>query len=244
MSVVRWWRSGAVRLRRRRQLLVFSAPVALLIVVMIAKVLSVMIVGSSAATAYAERDSGALRSAVGTLDLLNMVEPAKTSFAAGTLAVLDNRLADADRQFAESLSDTEPAESCPVRVNLELVRETLGDRAGAEFDTPTAITQYLSARGIVDQAPPGCFAGNADTDPQRQALRNDAVPRLDRKIDALRVAPPPPPPPPGAAAPPPPPPVTGAAPADPDPGLRLNPGAGAPLDRLQQILRDAAAQGS
>ena len=183
-----------------------------------------------------------MRTAVGSLTVLNVVEPEKAYFAAGSLAVLDNRIEEADRQFSESLARTEPAESCEVRVNLELVRETLGDRAAAAFDTRTAVAQYLSARTIVEQAPQGCFAGNSDPDPQRRVLRIDAVPRLNLKIDAAQVAPPPAPPPPGATASPPVPAQSGGTPAETDTLLRLEPGAGTPLDRLQQILRDAAAR--
>jgi hypothetical protein len=183
-----------------------------------------------------------LRTAVGPLTVLNILEPEKAYFAAGSLAVLDNRLEEADRRFSESLARTEPAETCAVRVNLVLVRETLGDRAASVFDSRTAVARYLSARDVVEQAPQGCFAGNSDPDPQRQVLRNDTVARLNLKIDAAQVAPPPPPPPPGATAPPPPQAPSGGTPADTDTLLRLNPSAGTPLDRLQQILRDAAAR--
>jgi len=159
------------RRRLRRRLLVFSAPVALLLVVVIVKSLSMVIAGDSAASAYAERDNGGLRQAVDSLTVLNVVEPEKAYFAAGALAVLDNRLEEADRQFSESLARTQPADSCAVRVNLQLVRETLGDRAAAVLDGRTAVAQYISARTVVEQAPPGCFAGNTDADPQRQVLR-------------------------------------------------------------------------
>ncbi len=177
--------------------------------------------------------------------MLNVVQPAKAHFAAGGLAVLENRLPEADRQFSESLNRTAPAESCPARVNLELIRETLGDRAAAVFDARSAVAQYLSARTIVEQAEPGCFAGNTDPNSQRQGLRNDALRRLDQKVAAVQIAPPPPAPPPGATAAPPPPPQQSGGPTNPETQLRLDPGAGTPLDRLQQILRDAAArQGS
>jgi hypothetical protein len=219
---------------------VFSAPVALLLVVAIVKSLSVVIAGDSAVTAYTERDNGALRRAVDSLTVLNVVEPAKAHFAAGGLAVLDNRLAEADRQFSESLSRTEPVEACAVRVNLELVRETRGDRAAAAFDAQTAVTRYLSARTTVEQAEPGCFAGNTDQNPQRRALRNDALLRLDQKIAAMQVAPPRPLPPPGAE-PVPSPSAQSGQPSDAETKLRLDPGAGTPLDRLQKILHDAAA---
>ncbi|CAN5555712.1 hypothetical protein BH09ACT7_BH09ACT7_44890 [soil metagenome] len=243
MTVVQWWRSGPTRLRWRRRLLLFSAPVALIVVVVIVKLISVVVAGGSASSAYADRDSGRLRSAAESLAVLNVVQPAKAYFAAGALAVLDNRLDDADHQFTESLARSDATESCPVRVNLALVRETLGDRAAAAFDGPTAVARYLSARTVVEQASQGCFAANTDPNPERRALRDDTLPRLDAKIAASQGAPPPPPPPPGAVAPPPPPPpaVSGATPEDSDPRLRLNPGVGPPQDRLQQILRDAAA---
>jgi len=241
VTVRQWWRSGPARLRLRRRLVVFSAPVALLLVVVVVKALSVVIAGDSATSAYNERDNGGLQNAVDTLSVLNVVEPAKAHFAAGGLAVLDNRLEEAARQFSESLARAEPAESCAARVNLELVRETLGDRAVAAFDARTAVAQYLSARTVVEQAQAGCFAGNTDSDPRRRALRNDTLPRLDSKIAAAQVAPPPPPPPPEATASPPPAQSEGTQ-TDTDTRLRLEPGAGTPLDRLQQILRDAAAR--
>ena len=144
--------------------------------------------------------------------------------------------------FSASLAETDPADSCPARVNLEFVRETAGDRAASALDGNAAVAHYRGAQDVVSQAPDGCFTGNADPDAQRRALREEAAARLDRKLAAAQVAPPPPPPPPvGAASPPPPPPAAGTAPADPDNRLRLDPGAGDPLDRLKQILQDAAA---
>jgi hypothetical protein len=229
--------------RLRRRLLVLSAPVALLLIVVIVKAVSMVVAGQIAASAYSERDRDALAGAVDALAVLNIAEPAKAPFAAGALAVLDNRIDEAERQFSTSLARTAPADSCPVRINLVLVRETLGDRASAALDGRAAIAHYRAARTVVEQAPPGCFAGNTDPDPQRNAVRAFALARLDAKI-AAQVAPPPaPPPPPPGAAPPPPATASGAGPSDPERRLRLNPGAGPPLDRLQQILRDAAQSG-
>jgi hypothetical protein len=234
--ILNWWRSGPARLRQRRRLLVFSAPVAVLLVVMIVKLLSVVIAGGSAASAFTERDDEGLRRAVDSLTVFNVIEPAKAPFAAGSLAVLDNRLEEADRLFSESLARTD---SCAARVNLGLVRETLGDRAAAALDGRTAVDYYVGARTVVEQAPQGCFAGNTDPDPQRQVVRNEALARLNQKIDAMQVGPPPPPPPaPEATAAPPPPAAPGGTTTQDDSQLRLEPGT--PMERLQQILRDAA----
>lgn len=209
----------------RRRLLVYSAPVALVLAIAVVKLLSVVVIGNSAATSFTDRDTEALAREVARLQVLDVVQPGKANFAAGALAVLEDRLADADRNFAEAVERLDTAESCSARVNLELVRETLGDRATAASDSRMALTHYLAARDVVDRAPGGCFA-------------DDVRARLNSKIDGAGVIPPPnaPPPPPAAQAPPPGP----AGAATTPPRNRLDPEAGDPLDRLQQILRDAA----
>lgn len=237
MSQRRWWQRGSLRVR----LLVVSAPVSLVVVVALLKLWTVVVAGGSAATDFAERNTDALGRDVATLSTLDVVEPVRTRFAAGTLAVLEDRLPDADGQFAAALSQTGQAQSCPVRVNLELVRETLGDRAAEKFDG-SAIGWYRNALAVVDGAPDGCFTGSTDADPDRRAVLEATVARLNAKIDAVSVPPPPPPPPPPVAPPPAPPPASAPGSTEPDAQLRLNPGLGDPLDRLQQILRDAAAQ--
>lgn len=212
--------------RLRRRLLVYSAPVALLLVIALLKLSSVIIAGGLASSDYARRDADALRRDVAVLDVLNVVEPARAYFAAGNLAVLEGRLEDADHQFGQALARTNADDSCPARVNLELVRETLGDHAAETADGNAAVAAYLDALSVVDGAPPGCF--------------DEAAARLHAKIDAIGLAPPVPPPPPPAGAPPPPPPPSGSTPGEPDSKLRLDPGSGDPLERLQQILKDAA----
>jgi hypothetical protein len=228
--MTQWWHSGPPRLRLRRRLLVTSAPVAAVLVVAVVKLASVGVVGDSAAADFADRDAVALRGDVAVLNLLNVVEPGKAYFAAGALAVLDGRLQDADTQFSQALARTDPEQSCPIRLNLALVRETLGDKASAIPDGNTAVNRYLSALTVVDAAPTGCF-------------EDDTASRLNEKIDVARVASPQANPPPPVGAPPPlsPPSQPGSVPRDQDTPLRLDPGAGDPLDRLRQILRDGAA---
>ncbi len=70
------------------------------------------------------------------------------------------------------------------------------------------------------------------TSSSRRTLLDGAAARLTDKIGVVS-APTPPPPAPQSSP-------YGSAPTDPDRQLRLNPGVGDPLERLQQILRDAA----
>ena len=232
------------RLTLRRRLVIFSAPLALITLIAAVKMISVVIAGNSAVADFHHRDAEALSGDSSALNTLNLIERAKAPFTAGTAAVLQGRLDDAEARFSESLSLTEASKSCPVLVNLELVRERRGDIDGWEGRPDEARERYRSALAIVADAPDGCFADNTDPDTGRRAVRNDTVPRLEAKIDGLDSAPPPPPaaPPPAPPAPPSaPPPAVGATDPEGRPGeLRLDPGNGDPDDKLRQILQDAA----
>ncbi len=232
------------RLTLRRRLLAFSAPVMVIALIAAAKMISVVVAGNSAVANFRDRDIEALQRNTATLNAINVVEPAKAPFAAGTLAVLQNRLQDADAQFSKALSLTAAEQSCPVLVNLQLVRERQGDVDGWEGRPEQARERYRSALDIVANAPGGCFENNTDPDQERRMVRNDAAPRLKAKLTGLDNPPPPPPPAPLPVAPPPPPaapPPVGASDPEGRRGeLRLDPGDGDPKDKLRQILQDAA----
>ena len=230
------------RLRLRRRLLIYSAPLTVVTLLVIVKLISVVVAGDSAVSAFARGDGNAVGADAAVLGVANVVEPAKAPFAAGAAAVLDGQLGDADTHFSAALARTDAARSCPARVNLELVRETQGDRAVAAGDRARAEERYASALAVVDAAPHACFFGNNDPDPQRRSIRNDAANRLAAKRAALNAPPPavPPPPPPRAAPPPPPPPAAVTPDGREIPPRRLDPAGGDPLDKLQQVLQDAA----
>jgi hypothetical protein len=233
---------GPSRLRLRRRLLVFSAPVAIVALVASIKMISVVVAGNSAATDFAQGDISTLRDDVSVLSVLNVLEPLKAPYAGGSLAVLEGRLDQADARYSEVLSRISAAQSCAVRVNLELIRETQGDLAARDLRGALAHERYSSASTLVEEADSGCFRGNKDANPERQAIRDDAAARLAAKLSALLAPPSPPaPPPPDAQAPEPeaPEPVVPET-EEPQAPLRLDPGTGDPIERLQQILEDNA----
>jgi hypothetical protein len=231
------------RVRLRRRLLIYSAPPAAAALLIIVKLTSVVIAGDSAVTSFSHGDGDAVKVDAAVLGVLNVVQPAKAPFAAGVAAVLDGRLEEADTDFSAALARSGSARSCPERVNLELVRETQGDRAAAAEDRARADERYLSAVAVVNQAPRSCFPDNSDPDAQRQAIRRDTAARLEAKRSALNALPPESPPSPPPQAPPPPPPALPATVA-PDgreiPPRRLDPAVGDPLEKLRQVLQDAA----
>ncbi len=212
----------------RRKLLVYSAPVTVVVLLFAVKLISVVVAGNAAVSHFAASDGAALDRDAGVLGTVNIVEPAKAHFVAGTAAALQGRLGDADRELATALRRTEQEKSCPVRVNLALVREAQGDEAASAFEARTAVDFYRAARQVIEQAAADCRAEHADT-----------LAVLDAKITAVATPPPPPAPPvvPPAAVP------TAPAPGSPapaDPRHRLDPGQGDPMEQLRQILRDAA----
>jgi hypothetical protein len=186
------YRSGPARLRLRRQLYLFSAPVIIVLLVAAAKMISVVVAGNWAASDFDRHDISALGDDISTLEIFNVIDPAKTSFASGDLMVLEGRLTDAEARFGESLSRTDPASSCPVRVNLELVQETLGDLATRGNDKAAAERWYTAAIAVVKEAPAQCFEGNDDANADRKAIRAQALPRLEEKLRNLHRPPPPP----------------------------------------------------
>lgn len=194
----------------RRRALLFSAPVVLILLLIACRL---------AWTGLAE-DAAAQR------------------FSAGVAAARDDRLVEAEEDFVSVLDRVDDGRSCALRVDLVLVRETLGDRAVADAEADDAREHYRRAREVVEQAPRGCFAENTDADPGRREVRAQSAARLDAKIAALSQPLPPAPPPPAGA----PPPLTttpGSASTPDVQERRLNPDEGDPLDRLGDILRGA-----
>ncbi|MBX7454615.1 hypothetical protein GR927_42105 [Mycolicibacterium sp. 3033] len=232
------WRPA--RLRRRRRLMLLSALPAAFALAVAGALISVVVAGRSAQQNYASGAVGALADDVAVLRTFGVIQPADTHFAAGALAVLQDRLADADAEFSESLARTASDRSCPVRVNLELVRERQGDVAAWEARLDDARERYAGALTVIDDAPSGCFTGNDDPDADRRAVRDEAAARIAAKVENLGTMAPPPPPPPPAAVPPAPAPGGGTSPDRSPQTRRLDPGQGDPLEALQRLLTDAA----
>jgi len=198
--MVMWWRSGSIRRRTRRKLLMFSLPVVALLLALAAKIILVLMVGNATVDDYTKHNIDALRDDIAMLSSLNVIQPQKLPFAQGDLAVLEGRLDDADRSFSNARAGGD--DGCPVHINLELVRETLGDLAARRGDKLRAEQRYTSALSVVKDAPPRCFSGNEDANPDRRHIREDAAARLQAKIDSLHRPPPPPPAPPPTVPPP------------------------------------------
>ena len=223
-AVARWLvamgRPTSMRLRLRTRLCLISAPLAIILVLAAAKMILVGVAGNAAVSDFAQHDIEALRDDVSFLSFFDMIDPARTSFVSGDLALLEGRLHDADELFSESFSRTNRSQSCPVRINLLLISETLGDLATRSGNKPEAERLYTSGLGLATDAPGGCFAGNNDPVADRRAIREHAIARLKQKLQNLHLPPVSPQPPASNVSPPAPPTsLTQLTSAPPIPGL-------------------------
>ena len=73
------------RLRLRRRLLIYSAPLIVVALVAAAKLISIVVVGNSGGSSFANGDANAVRADAAVLGVANVVEPAKAPFADGPL---------------------------------------------------------------------------------------------------------------------------------------------------------------
>jgi tetratricopeptide (TPR) repeat protein len=107
------------------------------------------------------------------LEFLNLIEPHKAPFARGDARVLAGDYDGAQAAFEEALglAPRDSRESCQIRVNLALSLEKLGQAAQTTNNADLAKQYFDRVQQVVNDAPPGCFEGDAQ-DEEGQQLRD------------------------------------------------------------------------
>lgn len=172
--VKRFFSQGPRRKVLRRRLVLFSILPALVLVAIGAKLVTMVAYGHAAKSDYLEFDAYALADDVRVLKSVNVIDSYKAYFAEGDRYVLEGKLSDAQAEFTTSLSLVDPEDSCPVRINLEVVLETQGDLKSAENHRDEATPFWLEALTTVQEAPEGCF--DAVTEQRLQDKLKDPEP--------------------------------------------------------------------
>ena len=173
---------GVHRKMLRRRLLVLSIPPALLVIAVGVKLVMMVIYGNAAHSDYLKYDSDALAGDVRVLKSFNVIDSYKAYFAEGDRYVLEGKLADAKAQYRQSLSLVDQNESCPVRINLEVVLEALGDLKNADKHPDEAAALWQEALTVVREAPAGCFDAKDEPDQDRREHVNSTSNRLENKM--------------------------------------------------------------
>lgn len=173
--------------RRKRRLAVWSALPAIGALAVAAKLVSVGLLGGSAAGAFAAGNAADVGSAAAWLKVANLLEPHKAPFASGDAHALGGDFSAARKDFEDALAAGPGNDECKVRINLALSIEKLGDTAAAS-DAPSATSLYAEALGVVESAPPACHGeGSANAEGEGKDL-DAAKERLNGKQAANRDA--------------------------------------------------------
>ncbi|WP_208301523.1 hypothetical protein [Mycobacterium sp. DL440] len=181
-SVGAYYSQGPSRKVLRRRMIVFSILPAVVLVAVGVKLVTMVVIGGSAKSHYLDYNSYGLADDVRNLKLLNVIDSYKPYFADGDRYVLEGKLADAESEFKKSLSLVSQQESCPVRVNLEVVLEALGDLKNADKHRDEAKPFWTEALKVTQEAPDGCFDTKTEPDEERRKHLNETEQRLQDKL--------------------------------------------------------------
>lgn len=173
---------GPSRKVLRRRLIVFSVLPAVILVAIAVKLMAMVVYGNSARSHYLDYDSYSLSDDVRKLKSLNVIDSYKPYFADGDRYVLEGKLAEAESEFKTSLSLVSQERSCPVRINLEVVLEALGDLKNADENRDQAKLLWTEALKVTREAPGGCFDTTTEPDEERRTHLNETEQRLEDKL--------------------------------------------------------------
>jgi uncharacterized membrane protein YgcG len=185
-SAIKWvgafFSQGPSRKVLRRRLILFSVLPAVVLVAIAVKLVTMVVYGYSARSHYLSYDSYGLADDVQMLKSLNVIDSYKPYFAEGDRYLLEGKLADAESEFKKSLSLVNQKRSCPVRINLEVVLETLGDLRNADKHRDEAKPFWTEALKLTQEAPGGCFDTKTEPDEERRKHLNETEQRLEDKL--------------------------------------------------------------
>lgn len=158
---------------RRRQarlwIAVASIPVVLLALALVGKWISMYVFAQGAIAAHVQEDGPAGIARAENLEPANWFEEWKAPYDKGVALADADRLADARASFEGALGLATGLDVCPVRTNLALVIERMGDQARAA-DPDWATRLYGEALTITLEMPKECRSEEAreqSPDPSR-----------------------------------------------------------------------------
>ncbi len=171
------------RRRIRRWVALGTLPLTLAAFLLAVKLLSMYPLAHQAIVSHVMGDhSGTVRAGQGQ-EFLNIVERHKAPFNHGVGLASAGQLPEARAKFEEALDLASGLDVCPVRVNLALVIERMGDLAAREGAADKAMALYGEALLITIETPPECDSPEADqasSDPDRSL--QDTLDDLEERL--------------------------------------------------------------
>ncbi|UFU02829.1 hypothetical protein LQF12_15295 [Ruania suaedae] len=143
--------------RRRKRMLLWSAPVVVIALLAAIKLLSATLINVAGTSAYDNAGYVTASERFSSLELFNVVEPWKAHFNQGTAIYAGGDFFNATLQLEVALGlvpqapQDEPRgeDECKVRTNYSLALEGLGDEASIASDFATASNYYDQAQTML-----------------------------------------------------------------------------------------------
>jgi hypothetical protein len=170
------------RLQLRRQLLLWSTPALVVLLVLAIKLISVGVLGDRLPGQFAGRDGDAMTSTLEWIDFGKPGRGYREELADGDRALLKSDLPGALRHFKAAF-DEEPA--CPPRANFALTSETMSD-------TEVRKGNFANARKLLEPALAAangdmwCFTTSTASSEKVRKVVQQTPRRLANKLAALK----------------------------------------------------------
>ncbi len=175
---LRWW------------LMLGLIPVALAVLVLSTKLISVNVLSQTAIDRFEGRAYAQGAEAARGLELWNWVEPWKGPFDLGVNLTMAGSLEEGRAKLEESLvlhgepvTPPQMHEHCIIVASLVTAIEKQGDVAREADDIPTANGFYNEALAIIGGLPEGCLDEPLDDEADTAAQFEAATPRIEEKIE-------------------------------------------------------------
>lgn len=173
--------------RRRRRIRLWIAvgtlPLTLAALLFAGKLLSMYAFAHQAISAYVVDDYAGSTSAARGQEFLNWFEPYKAPYNVGTALGAAEELPAAEKKLTEALQLARGLEVCPVRINLALVYERMGDAQRQGGDGSAAAELYGKAMTVTLETPEECHSEDAQQqspDPSRDM--SDTLDELKKRL--------------------------------------------------------------
>lgn len=160
-----------VRRARRKRLILWGTPVVVILALVAFKLLSMIFIANQAVKQY---EAGSYEESLNTSELLtygNVIEPWKAHYDVGTNYLQLGVLPESKAELEQALALAAPSEACPVRANLAITIERLGDLALANGDEAASKAYYEEAKKVLAERDPSCEQSSSEPSSQETEQR-------------------------------------------------------------------------
>lgn len=164
----------AIRLRRRKRLLLYSAPLCLIALAISLKFIGIAAFSGFAHANYQHNQFNAAANWLQPLHVANWFESYKAPFNHGNILFKKGDFHEAEEMYRKALETVPTEHECSVRINLALTLERLGDAAVQEKKLDDAILHYDQVKAVLRDGRDSCGVTIEESQMKHRGGKKDA----------------------------------------------------------------------